>query len=119
MRLSRYLICALALLLVGGCESLREEMLARNYPLAFVDGFEAGCHSGRAAAGPLGQFDKAVARYQNEPLYSQGWDDGFRQCEAAQLGDAWPDRHDQDRRDREWRRQVDQAMAKALTAGPR
>lgn len=114
MYLTRSLLCTLALLLISGCESLREEMLARNYPPAFVDGFEAGCNSGRAAAGPLGQFDKAVTRYQNEALYTQGWDDGFRQCEAAQLGDDWPDRRDEDRRDREWRHHVDQARAKAL-----
>lgn len=109
----RSFTCVLALILIGGCQSQREEMLARNYPPTFVDGFEAGCRSGRSAAGALGAFDKAVLRYQNEPLYEQGWDDGFRQCEEMERTRDWG-RRDDDRRDREWRHHVDQEMGKAL-----
>nr|WP_256835088.1 hypothetical protein [Pseudomonas oleovorans] len=114
MRLTRLLICALALLNLFGCQSLREQMLAANYPPAFVDGFEDGCSSGRSAVGPLGQFDKDVPRYMAETLYTQGWDDGFRQCEAVQRADDWQARWEERRRDDEWRQHVDQAMAKAL-----
>lgn len=114
MRLTRLLICVLALLNLFGCQSLREQMLAANYPSAFVDGFEAGCGSGRSAVGPLGQFDKDVPRYMAEPLYTQGWDDGFRQCEDVQRIDDWQARREERWRDDEWRQHVDQAMAKAL-----
>ncbi|VXD01685.1 conserved hypothetical protein [Pseudomonas sp. 8Z] len=114
MSAAQRLLMGVLLATVVGCQSLRQSMLAADYPPAFVDGFEAGCNSGRAAAGPLGGFEKAVTRYQAEPLYAQGWDDGFRQCEQAQHVDQWQVRRDDDRRDREWRHHVDQAMAKAL-----
>ncbi|MDH0096186.1 hypothetical protein N7333_06310 [Pseudomonas sp. GD04158] len=114
MRLARLLICAFALLNLFGCQSLREQMLAVNYPPAFVEGFEAGCSSGRSVAGPLGQFDKNVPRYMSEPLYAQGWEDGFRQCQGGQRLDDWQARQRDHWRDEEWRHHVGQAMAKAL-----
>lgn len=91
-------------------------MQAQGYPSAFVDGFEAGCGSGRQAAGALDRFSKDVPRYLATSLYAQGWDDGFRQCQARQRseferewqGDGWRDR------DREWRMHVEQSMAQAL-----
>lgn len=49
-----------------------------------------------------------------ETLYTQGWDDGFRQCEDVQRADDWQARWEERRRDDEWRQHVDQAMAKAL-----
>lgn len=115
MKLPRLLLGSLALLAAGGCQSLREQMLAANYPPTFVDGFEAGCSSGRSAVGPLGQFSKDVPRYLRESLYAQGWDDGFRQCESAQRGEENRETDKQAWRDRQWRHQVAQAMAKALT----
>lgn len=115
MKLPRLLLGCLVLLLAGGCQSLREQMLAASYPPTFVDGFEAGCSSGRSAVGLLGQFFKDVPRYQYEPLYAQGWDDGFRQCESAQRGEESREAGKQAWRGRQWRHQVDQAMAKALT----
>lgn len=68
-------VCGVLVLALSGCQSLREEMLAANYPPTFVDGFEAGCSSGRAATSPLGRYTKDVARYLHEPLYAQGWED--------------------------------------------
>ena len=100
--------------LLSGCQSTREAMIAEGYPAPFVDGFEAGCSSGRQAAGALADFRKDVPRYLQQPLYAQGWDDGFRQCQAALESAIERELHDSDRRDREWRRHVDQAMAKAL-----
>ncbi|WP_296272311.1 hypothetical protein [Pseudomonas sp. UBA6323] len=114
MKLPCLALGGLFLLAISGCQSLREQMLAASYPPAFVDGFEAGCSSGRSAAGPLGQFAKNVPRYRYEPLYAQGWDDGFHQCENAQRIDDWEQRREDHWRDQEWRRHVDQAMAKAL-----
>ncbi|MGG2397035.1 hypothetical protein ACJRW5_08810 [Pseudomonas sp. SH1-B] len=110
----RLLACMLVLLMLAGCEGLREQLLAADYPPVYVDGFEAGCSSGRAAVGPLGRFKKAPLRYQREPLYAQGWDDGYRQCERAQTVDDWRWARDEERADRQWHHQVDQAMARAL-----
>lgn len=115
MNLRQRILLGVLLVTLAACQSQRERLLAADYPPAFVDGFEAGCQSGRAAAGPLGGYTKAVNRYQAEPLYAQGWDDGFRQCEQAQQRDDWQVRREQDWRDREWRHHVDQAMAKALS----
>jgi hypothetical protein len=103
-------------LLLGGCQSSREWMQAQGYPAAFIDGFEAGCSSGRQAAGALDSFRKDVPRYLAAPLYAEGWDDGFRQCEARQSSDLAREWRDDDwhERDREWRSHVDQSMAQAL-----
>lgn len=73
-----------AAVLLCACQNTREQMQAEGYPLAFIDGFEAGCSSGRQAAGALDAFRKDVPRYLAAPLYAQGWDDGFRQCQATQ-----------------------------------
>lgn len=101
---------------LGGCQSTREQMTAEGYPVPFIDGFEAGCGSGRQAAGALGAFRKDVPRYLQQPLYAQGWDDGFRQCQATLERDIERKLRDQDRRDSDWREHVDQAMAKAMRA---
>ena len=110
----RVLVLAGFALLVCGCQSTRELMQAEGYPPAFVDGFEAGCSSGRQAAGALDAFRKDVQRYLAAPLYAQGWDDGFRQCQATQQSALEREWHDDDWRDREWRTHVDQSMAQAL-----
>lgn len=104
----------LSALLLGGCQSTRELMQAEGYPPAFVDGFEAGCSSGRQAAGALDSFRKDVPRYLAAPLYAEGWDDGFRQCQARQHSEFEQERWADDWRDREWRTHVDQSMGKAL-----
>ena len=105
---------AVAAVLLCGCQNTREQMQAEGYPPAFVDGFEAGCSSGRQAAGALDGFRKDVPRYLAAPLYAQGWDDGFRQCQATQQSALEREWHDDDWRDREWRAHVDQSMAQAL-----
>lgn len=103
-----------SVLVLGGCQSTREQMQAEGYPPAFIEGFAAGCSSGRQAAGALDGFRKDVPRYLAAPLYAQGWDDGFGQCQATQQRALEREWHDEDRRDREWRTHVDQAMAQAL-----
>lgn len=97
----------LSALLLGGCQSTRELMQAEGYPPAFVDGFEAGCSSGHQAAGALDSFRKDVPRYLAAPLYAEGWDDGFRQCQARQYSEFEQERWADDWRDREWRTHVD------------
>ncbi len=106
--------CGVFALLLGGCQSTREWLQAEGYPPVFVDGFEAGCSSGRQAAGGLDDFRKDVPRYLATRLYAQGWDDGFRQCQARLNSQVEREWGDEDWRDREWRAHVDQAMAKAL-----
>ena len=96
--------------LLGGCQSTREQMTAEGYPAPFIDGFEAGCSSGRQAAGALESFRKDVPRYLQQPQYAQGWDDGFRQCQAALESAIELELRDNDKRDRDWREHVDKAM---------
>lgn len=99
-----------------GCQSTREQLTAEGYPAPFIDGFEAGCSSGRQAAGALQPFRKDVPRYLQQPDYATGWDDGFRQCQASLESDLQRRWHEQDTDDDAWRNSVDQAMAKALRA---
>lgn len=100
--------------LAAGCQSTREQLTAEGYPAAFIDGFEAGCRSGRQAAGALDSFRKDVPRYLQQGEYALGWDDGFGQCQAAMQSTIERQLRDNDSGDRDWRRHVDQAMAKAL-----
>ena len=106
----------LAAVSLAGCQSTHEQLIAEGYPVEFADGFEAGCSSGRQAAGALDKFRKNVPRYLAQPLYAEGWNDGFRQCGAtadrSAEREAW-DRNWSDR-DREWRHHVDQAKGQAL-----
>lgn len=106
--------CLFAALALSGCQSTREQLLAEGYPPAFVDGFEAGCSSGRQAAGTLDEFHKDVPRYLAIPAYAEGWNDGFRQCQAGVENAFEGERREQTEADREWRQHVDQSMAKAL-----
>ncbi|MGH8435552.1 MAG: hypothetical protein ACRERX_14010 [Pseudomonas sp.] len=69
--------------LLLGCRSTHDYLLRQGYPAAFADGFEDGCGSGRQAAGAIsGSFNKDVPRYLRDPQYTEGWSDGFRQCQA-------------------------------------
>lgn len=108
-------LCILAGLV--GCQSIREVLLEQHYPPAYADGFAQGCSSGHQAGGSInGSFKKDVPRYLNEALYSAGWDDGFRQCQAMQQSDEQRDwqAYIKDEREQDWQRHKDQAMAQAL-----
>ncbi|MCF7532185.1 hypothetical protein [Pseudomonas petrae] len=102
---------------VAGCQSTHDQLLAEGYPPAFADGFQDGCGSGRQSIDVIkGQFKKDVPRYLRDTLYAQGWSDGFRQCQA-QLANS--NVQDQGRdsiwndRDRDWDHQRTQDAAKA------
>ena len=72
-------------LLLTGCVSQKDTMIKQGYPLAYAEGFDDGCHSGRQAGGSVfDQFKKDVRRFEAEKQYAQGWSDGFRQCESEQ-----------------------------------
>jgi len=64
------------------------------------------------------QFRKDVPRYMSQPLYAEGWHDGYRQCQAMQTSsgglDSWRSTALERERDREWRRHIGQARAQAL-----
>ncbi|HAQ88660.1 MAG TPA: hypothetical protein DCR78_19785 [Pseudomonas sp.] len=108
----------LAGLSLTGCQNASELLVADEYPPAYADGFRAGCGSGRQAAGALAQFRKDVPRYMDQPLYAEGWNDGYRQCQAMQIDTggltAWRSNALERDRDRAWRHHVDQAKAEAF-----
>lgn len=110
----------LSLIVLTGCQSQQERLRAEGYPPAFAAGFEAGCGSGRQAAGGFGGFHKDVVRYSTLPLYAQGWDDGFNQCQAMEeerdREAYWHQRYDT--REEEWEREKDRAWANALRHHP-
>ena len=114
--MKRFGWAAVLLLLISGCESTHEHLLAQGYPPAFADGFDDGCISGRQAAGAIsGEFRKNVPRYLKDPQYAEGWSDGFRQCQAMlenQDRTDYRDRH-WDERERAWQHEKDQGAARA------
>ncbi len=87
MRLNRYSTGALLIgaVILTACASERDLLLEQGYPVAYADGFEDGCHSGKKAGGALFEdFKKDVNRFEADSKYAQGWSDGFRQCESEQ-----------------------------------
>ena len=101
---------------LAGCQTTHQDLLAKGYPPAFADGFDEGCSSGRQAAGVItGEFKKNVPRYLNDPIYAQGWDDGFRQCQAMRESEdreQYQERH-WDQRERDWQHEKDVDAARA------
>ena len=72
-------------IVLSGCVSQKETMVNQGYPLAYAEGYDDGCHSGRQAGGSMfDQFKKDVRRFDSDKDYAQGWSDGFRQCETEQ-----------------------------------
>jgi flagellar biosynthesis/type III secretory pathway protein FliH len=68
-----------------GCATQEEIMIQEGYPQAYAKGFDDGCHSGKKAGGSLfDQFKKDVNRFGKHGKYTQGWSDGFRQCEKEE-----------------------------------
>lgn len=82
-------LLALCSFIISGCMTQKEIMIKEGYPLAYVDGFDDGCHSGKKAGGSLfDQFKKDVRRFQPDSQYAQGWSDAFRQCESEEEASA-------------------------------
>ena len=76
---------ALCLITLVGCADQKQTMIDKGYPLAYVEGFDDGCHSGRKAGGNMfEEFKKDVDRFDSDKQYAQGWSDAFRQCETEQ-----------------------------------
>ncbi|GEM_PF-363495 len=71
--------------ILPGCMSEADLLRQQGQPPAYVNGFDDGCHSGKKAGGSwFDQFKKDVNRFGKDKLYSQGWTDGFRQCETEE-----------------------------------
>lgn len=74
------------IVLLAGCETTHQDLLAKGYPPAFADGFDDGCSSGRQAAGVItGEFKKNVPRYLKDSTYAQGWANA-RPCAKTRTG---------------------------------
>ena len=85
MRSFHLLVVISCLVLLSGCATQKEIMIKQGYPLAYAEGFDDGCHSGKKAGGSyFDQFKKDVNRFESDNKYAQGWSDGFRQCESEQ-----------------------------------
>ncbi len=83
----RMLATLMFVLLTGCAASILERNVGQvDGPPAFKTGYTHGCSSGLRAGG-FGQLDfvKDVLRYNNEPLYAQGWEDGYRVCRTRAL----------------------------------
>lgn len=111
---ARLLFWSFAALSLAGCQSTREQMVSAGYPTPFIDGYESGCSSGRQAAGALDTFNKDVSRYLEQPLYAEGWDDGFRQCKAVLEYTIERELRRPGNGDEEWREHADRTLSKAL-----
>lgn len=60
----------------------RNALINRGQPLAYVDGYGDGFSTGTAAAGnPYFGYRKNCQRFENDTLYHQGWEDGYRHGE--------------------------------------
>jgi len=78
-------VITISMILFAGCATQKEIMLQQGHSLAYAEGFEDGCHSGNKAEGSLfDQFKKDENRFAKHKKYTQGWSDGFRQCESEQ-----------------------------------
>ena len=70
------------MMIFAGCASQKEIMMQEGHSLAYADGFDDGCHSGKKAGGNMFEsFKKDEDRFSRHSRYTQGWSDGFRECE--------------------------------------
>ena len=73
------------MIIFSGCATEKDIMLQEGHSLAYADGFDDGCHSGKKAGGNMFEsFKKNEDRFSKHNKYAQGWSDGFRQCENEQ-----------------------------------
>lgn len=75
----------IGIIIFTGCASQKEIMIQQGHSLAYADGFDDGCHSGKKAGGNMFEsFKKDENRFARHSKYTQGWSDGFRECESEQ-----------------------------------
>lgn len=52
-------------------------------PPAYQAGWDDGCSSGNAASGAMyARPRKDAVRFQSDPLYADGWKDGYEHCKG-------------------------------------
>lgn len=69
--------------LLAGCG---DELLRQQANPAFATGYDDGCKNGSSMASNLtGQFIRNEARYNSEPEYARGWQNGNRACNGENL----------------------------------
>jgi len=79
-----YTLLIAGLTVSGIVISQEQSPINKGEPLAYADGFDDGCHSGKKAGrSQFYQFQKDSRRFASDVHYSRGWSDGFRQCETA------------------------------------
>ena len=76
---------AASIIIFSGCATQKDIMVQQGHTLAYAEGFDDGCHSGRKAGGNMFEaFKKDEDQFSRHRKYAQGWSDGFRQCENEQ-----------------------------------
>jgi hypothetical protein len=81
--MKRLLILTIAIVCLVGCATKEMYNPVMHMPVAYQDGYLAGCDCGFVAAGhPFFSFKKDAYRYLADSLYKQGWDDGFNVCKT-------------------------------------
>jgi len=73
---------AAGMMIFAGCATQKEVMMQQGHSTAYAEGFDDGCHSGKKAGGNMFEsFKKDENRFARHSRYTQGWSDGFRECE--------------------------------------
>ena len=76
------LTVAVSMMIFEGCATQKEVMMQQGHSTAYAEGFDDGCHSGKKAGGNMFEsFKKDEDRFARHSRYTQGWSDGFRECE--------------------------------------
>jgi hypothetical protein len=78
-------LCVSALL--GACQTVPDQYTTQfqkeGKPQPYIDGHGDGCRSGYNAAGnPYFKMTKDPARFASDPMYAQGWTDGYNTCKS-------------------------------------
>ena len=78
----RYLVAVVAIMMLLACGS-DDPMTGPEGPPEYRQGYAHGCASALFEAGvPNTTAQQDEARYAEDPLYKQGWDDGQADCPA-------------------------------------
>ncbi len=73
------------IIIISGCATQKEIMIQEGHSVAYAEGFDDGCHSGKKAAGNMFEhFKKDENKFERLGKYAQGWSDGFRECESEE-----------------------------------
>lgn len=85
MKIILLALAVTGIIILAGCASQKEILVQEGHSLAYAEGFDDGCHSGKKAGGNMFEsFKKDEDSFAKHGKYTQGWSDGFRQCESEQ-----------------------------------